>query len=793
MVLAAVLSGFLLSVFAPWINKMARSAAGWILAILPIGLFIYFTGFLSPISSNQHFIESTPWASAISINLSFNVDGLSLLFALIITGIGALVIIYAGGYLAHDEFLGRFYVHILMFMASMLGVVLSNNVLTLFIFWELTSITSYMLIGYYHEEADSRAAALQALLVTGTGGLALLAGLVLMALVGGSWEISELLTKGEAITTSALYLPILILVLLGAFTKSAQFPFHFWLPNAMAAPAPVSTYLHSATMVKAGIYLMARMSPALGGTTAWAAIVTTFGAVTMLLAAHMAWQHTDIKRILAYSTVSALGILTMLLGLGHHYAVEAAMVFLVVHSMYKGGLFMVGGAVDHETGTRFIDKLGGLRKTMPVTAGIAVLAALSMAGIPPAFGFVGKELIYEGTTSAGAWSFLVTLLAFLTNGLTITAAIMVVWPVFFGPPIETPKHPHEAPLSMLIGPGVLGVTGMLFGLFAGTVGVLFIGPAVSAILHHDTEVELALWHGFSPILLLSLVTIALGVGVYYYLPRLKQMAAPANGLARFGPEKWYEWSLDGMLSFGRWQTRMLQSGYLRNYLIIMVVTLVALTGYTLYRYGVFTSNVMFRPPKLTGFELILLIMIVSATAMVIQSKSRLAAVAALGVVGFGVALVFVLFGAPDLAMTQFSIETLSVILLVLVLYKLPRFVPVSGGHTAKAFDIISAVLGGGLMTMLVLLVTALPAQSRLAPYFAENSYLLAHGHNVVNVILVDFRGFDTMGEITVLGIAAIGVFGLLKLRLEKDNNPVADPKQLEKTRHPSDIYPVVRK
>ena len=771
MVLEAVLSGFIVAIFAPWINKMAHRAAGWILALLPVGLFIYFANFLGPISAGETFVFSRAWVPSIDVNLSFHVDGLSLMFALIISGVGALVIIYASGYLAHDEFIGRFYVYILMFMASMLGVVLSDNIVTIFIFWELTSITSYMLIGYYHEKEESRTAALQALLVTGAGGLALMAGLVLMAIVGGSWEISELLNRHDVLTHSNLYPLMLTLVLLGAFTKSAQFPFHFWLPNAMAAPAPVSTYLHSATMVKAGIYLMARMSPALGNTNAWLYTVSIFGAITMLLSAHLAWQQKDLKRILAYSTVSALGILTMLLGLGDHLAVEAAMVFLIVHSMYKGGLFMVAGAVDHETGTRFIDKLGGLRRVMPYTATAAVLAGWSMAGFPPAFGFVGKELIYEASTHSELWSIFFTGFAFLTNALTITAAFLVVVPPFFGPPVETPKHAHEAPFSMLLGPGILAVSGILFGLFAGFVGELIVGPAVSSILHHETEVHLALWHGFSSILVLSLVTIAAGIGVFWGRNILLRIAAPGNLVAKFGPEQWYFWILNGTMAFGRWQTRLLQSGRLRNYLLIIVLTMICFGGYALFRYNVFETNTIFRPINITIYELLLEVLIVAGAIMITLTRSRLAAVAALGVVGYGVALLFVLFGAPDLAMTQFSIETLSVILLVLVLYQLPRFVPYTLSKVDRSIDIIAAMIGGTFMTLLVLLVTALPAQSRLAPYFAEASYLEAHGHNVVNVILVDFRGFDTMGEITVLGIAAIGVFGLMKLRLGKRTEP----------------------
>ncbi|RMF03927.1 MAG: putative monovalent cation/H+ antiporter subunit A [Chloroflexi bacterium] len=793
MVLEAVLSGFVLALFAPWIYKVGRGAAGWILALLPIGIFIYFATFVPPVAEGETFVFAQTWVPSIDISLSFNVDGLSLLFAMIISGVGALVIIYAGGYLAHDRDINRFYVYILMFMASMLGVVLSDNVITIFIFWELTSITSFMLIGYYHEKPESRTAALQALLVTGAGGLALMAGLVMMALVGGSWEISELLNRGDVITGSSLYVPILILVLAGAFTKSAQFPFHFWLPNAMAAPTPVSTYLHSATMVKAGIYLMARFSPALGGTQTWTVVVTSFGAVTMLLAAHMAWQKKDLKQILAYSTVSALGILTMLLGVGTHAALEAALVFLVVHSMYKGGLFMVAGAVDHEAGTRDIALLSGLRKAMPITGAAAVLAGLSMSGIPPFFGFVGKELIYESTTEFDMSAILLTVFAFLTNGLTITAALLVAHKPFFGSKLSAPKHPHEAPLTMWLGPVTLGTLGLLFGLLAGWVGEFLIAPAVSAVQHHQTEVHLALWHGFSMILLLSLVTIAFGVLVYWKHEVLGRWFAPSNVISKWGPEQWYFWSLDGMLGFGRWQTRLLQSGYLRNYLLIIIFSTVGLGLYTLSKYNVFSQNTIFRPIDVTSYEFMFMALIVASAFVVTQVRSRLAAVAALGVVGYGVAIIFVLDGAPDLAMTQFSIETLSVILLVLVLYRLPRFIQFSRSRPKKITEITAALAGGGFMALLVLLVTALPAQSRLAPYFAENSYKLAHGHNVVNVILVDFRGFDTMGEITVLGIAAVGVFGLLKLRLDKTRQTDTPPDVLTTQHQSADVFPVMER
>ena len=765
----AVLSGFILALFVPIIQRFSRGATGLLLSLLPLSLLIYFATFINLVTT-KGILFVYRWIPALGINLTFYLDGLSLLFAIIITGVGTLIVIYGSGYLAGHHHLGRFYTFLLMFMASMLGLVLSNNLITLFVFWELTSITSYMLIGYYHDKAESRAAALQAMLVTGGGGLAMLAGFIMLgqSTVGGSLEISELVTKAEIIQGHSLYLPILILVLIGAFTKSAQFPFHFWLPGAMAAPAPVSAYLHSATMVKAGIYLVARLSPVLGHTEAWLYLVTGFGAVTMLLTAYIAWQQTDLKRILAYSTVSALGTLMMLLGLGDHIAVEAAIVFLVVHSLYKGTLFMVAGTIDHETGTRYITELGGLWKAMPILGMTAILAAFSMSGFPPFLGFVGKELIYEGTQEAHLIPIVITAAAVLANILTIVAAFLVFARPFFGPKLETPKHAHEAPWSMLLGPIILSGLGLLVGLLVAQFGSTFVGPAVGNILGEPTEVSLHLLPTkFNTTVMLSLITIVGGVGLYFVRDPLNQLVQPFNSLNRVGPEQWYQWALDGMMALARWQTRVLQSGYLRYYLIIIILTTVGLTGFSLISLEVLTKTNIFRVPQDYFYEYLIYLMIIAATIVVIRTESRLTAVAALGVVGYAIALIFILFGAPDLAMTQFSIETLSIILLVLVLYRLPRFTNFSTIRE-KSWDMIVAVSGGALMTLLVLIVTALPSsKSRLTPFFAEASYTLAKGHNVVNVILVDFRGFDTMGEITVLGIAAIGVFGLLKLRLDK--------------------------
>jgi multicomponent Na+:H+ antiporter subunit A len=400
--LAAVFSSFGAALAAPWLHRVTRGATAPLLALLPASLLIYFASFAGRIAKGERVTVSYAWAPNLGVNLSFALDGLSLLFALLICGIGALVVIYAGGYLAGHHQLGRFYAFLLLFMASMLGLVLADNLLLLFVFWELTSISSFLLIGFDHEQEASRAAALQALLVTGGGGLALFAGMILLGLAGDSFELSTLLARGDMVRGDTRYLPILLLVVAGAFTKSAQVPFHFWLPGAMAAPTPVSAYLHSATMVKAGVYLLARLSPILGETATWTAIVAPVGAITMLLGGVIALYQTDLKRILAYSTISALGTLVLLLGLGTAAAITAAIVFLFAHALYKGALFMVAGALDHETGTRDVEQLGGLRRAMPVTAVVAALAAVSLAGFGPVVSFIGKELLLEAVLAGGS-------------------------------------------------------------------------------------------------------------------------------------------------------------------------------------------------------------------------------------------------------------------------------------------------------------------------------------------------------------------------------------------------------
>ena len=582
--LTAVLSGFILALFAPWVHRLAPRRSGWILASLPFALTVYFVSYIGPLAHGDTFRTAFSWIPFLGIDLTFLLDGLSLLFCLLITGIGTLVVIYSGGYLAGHPQLGRFYAYILMFMASMLGVVLSDNAIALFVFWELTSLSSFFLIGFYHEKEASRVAALQALLVTGMGGLALMAGFLLMGQIYGTLELTQMMAQGGGpLQSSPLFLPVLFLVLAGAFTKSAQFPFHIWLPNAMEAPAPVSTYLHAATMVKAGIYLMARVNPLFLGSETWFWMLVGAGTVTMLLGAYLAMVQTDLKRILAYSTVSALGTLTLLLGLGTSRAAEAAMAYLLVHGLYKGTLFLTAGAVDHGTGTRDVNDLGGLRKAMPITALAAGLAALSMAGIPPFFGFIGKEAIYVAALGSPTAQGLVTAASLIANLLFVAIGLVVGIRPFVGASKETPHPPHEGSIELWIGPLILGALGLVAGLASGAVGHDFVLQAASAVLGRTVETHLSLWHGWNTAVALSMVTFAAGLTVFAIRKPLGSvMGAVARALGPVGPARGYFHVLEGTIGLARIVTRVFQSGYLNRYLLFVLFTTVGLAGYTLF-------------------------------------------------------------------------------------------------------------------------------------------------------------------------------------------------------------------
>ncbi|MDJ0943713.1 MAG: putative monovalent cation/H+ antiporter subunit A [Kiloniellales bacterium] len=743
-------------------GRDARAAwGGLLLAALPAGLASLFAIQIPAVAGGEVLRLSADWVPSLGVSLAFLLDGLSLTFALLITGIGSVVLLYSGAYLGGHPHLGRYYLYLLSFMVAMLGLVLADNLITLFVFWELTTITSYLLVGFDHGAAKSRRAALQALLVTGAGGLALLAGLILLGTAAGSFEISQIVASGALLREHALYLPILVLVLLGAFTKSAQVPFHFWLPNAMAAPTPVSAYLHSATMVKAGIYLLARLHPALSGTEAWIWSLTVFGAVTAVWASVLALRQTDLKLVLAYTTVMALGTLTMFLGAEATVAVAAAMTFLIVHAFYKAALFLVVGMVDHASGTREVQRLRGLARAMPLTAAAAALAALSMAGFPPFLGFIGKELKYEGALAIASEPLLVASAAVLANALMVAAAAIVALRPFYGPPAATPKPPQEAPVQMWIGPLLLATLGLSFGLAPSLIADVFVQPAVTAILGRPETVKLALWHGINLPLMLSLLTFALGIAVYAVHRRVRAALFAAEARLPVTADRGWDRLLDGLKAVAAVQTRVLQSGRLTSYLLVVFVTLtLALGGSLLLTDALRLPEAL---PRLLPREWGLLALVAVGAVLAAGTRSRLAAICALGVVGVGIALLFVSFGAPDLAITQLLVETLVVVLLAVLMVRLPGFGAIREAATwRRRRDALVALGLGAAVAAVLLAVVATPLDRELTAYFESTSLPEAFGRNIVNVILVDFRALDTFGEIAVVVVAALAAFALLR-------------------------------
>jgi len=767
--LSATGSVFLLAAAAPLLHRVLGRTTAVVLSLLPAVLFVGGLSMLGHFDENNAMLESVEWVPSLGLALSFRLDGLSLLFSLLITGIGAIVLIYGGGYLRGHDRLGRFYSYTLLFMGAMLGVVLADNLIAMFVFWEMTGVASYLLIGYYNDKEESRKSALQALIVTGGGGLAMLAGLILLGIEGGGYEFSQLLKQGDKFHGNVAYIPALLLILLGAFTKSAQAPFHFWLPGAMAAPAPVSAYLHSATMVKAGVYLLARLTPVLGGCEAWHYLVTLAGSATMIIGAILAYTQTDLKRLLAYSTVSALGTLVMLIGLNTALSIQAAMVFLLVHSLYKGALFLVAGSLDHGTGTRDVRSLGGLIRIMPLTGIAAGLAALSMTGFPPLLGFIGKELMYEAKMQAPYASIPILVLGVTANALTIAVALMVGIRPFIGKADWIPSGAHAAPVSMWIGPIILGTTGLLFGLAPSLISTSLIDPAVQAIRAEHLELHLVLWHGINPVFLLSVATVIVGVLLFILRRKARTLAARIHFPRLLLPGSLYDTAVEKLPEFSVSVARILQSGYLRTYLRVVLTVFIIAMGHALFRLGYVPSASLINDLRFHEAGIVLLM--IAATFTVLFSRTRLSALAGLGVVGFGIAVIFTFYGAPDLAITQILVETLTVIIFVLVVYHLPRFTGRSPVKT-QVRDAAIALSSGAIVTILTLLAAEIQLFSPVSDYHAEKSVALAFGRNVVNVILVDFRSLDTLGEATVLGVAALGVYALLNLRSdETGGNP----------------------
>ena len=739
-------------------DAKGNGLGGVIPVAIAAALFAWFCTFIPTIASGETVRLVWDWVPSLGIAISFLIDGLSLSFALLISGIGVLVHLYSNTYLAGHPQFGRFAFFLTSFMLAMLGLVLADNLIALFVFWELTTITSYLLIGFGHETEKGRRSALQALFVTGAGALALLAGLILMGLAAGSFEISEILAE-DALRDHPWYLAILILVLAGAFTKSAQFPFHFWLPNAMAAPTPVSAFLHSATMVKAGVYLMARLHPGLSGTDVWMWTLFIAGGFTAVFASILALRQTDLKQALAYTTLMALGTLTLLLSQNTDYAMTAFVTFLIVHSLYKAGLFLVVGCIDHATGTREADVLGGLARFMPVTAAAAALAALSMSGLPPFLGFIGKELKYAAVETADEANIMFGAFLLAANALMLAVAAVVAFKPFWRPAGgEMPRTPHEAPWPMLAGPVILAALGAYFGLFPGALQTALVTPTVAGFQGSmEAAKELKLWAGVNLPLILSIATIAAGIVLYAVHKPLRAMLARADAAAPNFDRGWDQF-LVGLKGFAAWQTRVIQPGVLRKYIFATFsVVFVAIGGTILLK------NAYPGAPDLSDvtWKNVALIVFINAGALLTAvTSSRITAMAALGVVGIGVAIIFIVFSAPDVAITQLLVETLVVVLVAVALLRLPYLD--SGGRERRPLDAILAAGVGLVVTLVLLAVLEAPMNLELTEFFEEASWPEAFGRNIVNVILVDFRALDTFGEIAVVVIAALSAYALLR-------------------------------
>ncbi len=754
---------FLAALAAPALVKRFGHNAAWVLAIAPALAFVHFALMLPEIAAGGVVTGGYAWVPSFNLSFSWFIDGLSLTFALLITGIGLLIVLYAGGYMKGHPQQGRFLCFLLLFMGAMLGVVVSDSLLMLFVFWELTSITSFLLIGFDHERAASRRAALQALVVTGGGGLLLLAGLIFIWDISGITQLSMLVRGGDVLRDSPFYLAALLLVLGGAFTKSAQFPFHFWLPNAMEAPTPVSAYLHSATMVKAGVYLLMRLNPVLGDTAAWQILLPFFGGLTMLTGALLAVRQTDLKLMLAYTTVSSLGLLVMLTGFGSDHAIEAAVLYLVAHSLFKGALFMVAGIIDHETGTRDITKLGGLRKAMPITFAAALAAAISMAGLPPFFGFIAKEEIYYALAHGNPRAVLFAGIAILGNGLMFAVAFAVGLKPFLGKPVKTPKPAHEGPLLLWLGPALLALKGLTIALFSGIAHFYISTPMASAIAGEARPVEISLIPHMGVPLGLSLLTIALGIVLYTQLSAVRSLMVRTFTALGAGPDRGFDVFIEMLVKVSFHITRLIQPGRMEFYVTATFAVIAAVLLVPLFLYGELPSMPSW-PRDMPVHELTFIAIAVAGLVAVLTASSRLTAIIALGIQGFAVAVIFLLFGAPDLSFTQFMVETLSVVILTLVMTRLRLSPSDHRGLGQKLLDSTIAIACGTGFALFLMRATQASFDNRLTDFYNTYSKVIAHGANVVNVIIVDFRGTDTLGEIAVVMITGLAILALIRIR-----------------------------
>ncbi|MCA0756355.1 Na+/H+ antiporter subunit A [Paenibacillus sp. N4] len=801
---AVIIFPLLSALCSPYLQRMTiRIHTGWFMLPVPMLIFAYVMGKLQLVQEGDPIQASIPWIASLGISFTVYLDGLSMLFALLISGIGFLVVLYSIYYLDRNkEAVGTFYAYLMLFMGAMLGVVLSDNMIVLYGFWELTSISSFLLIAFWFKREKSKYGALKSMLITVFGGLAMLGGFVLLYVMTGTFSIREIIGNVSAITEHALFVPAMLLVLLGAFTKSAQFPFHIWLPDAMEAPTPVSAYLHSATMVKAGLYLVARLSPVFAGAAGWFWLVSAVGILTLIYGSYRAMKQTDLKAMLAFSTISQLGLIMSLFGLGsaasvyagsteslfYVKATMAGIFHMINHAVFKGALFMVVGIVDHETGTRDIRRLGGLMSVMPVTFSIALVGAFSMAGLPPFNGFLSKEMFFTAALNImemdvlrmDVFGILFPVIAWVASIFTFIYSMVLVFRTFTGPKTfdKLEKKPHEAPIGMLLPPLVLGSLAVVFGLFPNLVAYTLIEPALAAI-HPSVllpgqqfDASIHFWHGWTTEIFMTIGVICAGTVLYRLHRRVKLLHQPLFSAVSLNR------TYDGGISFlnlgSKRITDCYMTGSIRHYLIYIFMFLIISVAVTMGRVsGIRFDFAGFAPMSL--YEAVVIFALTVSVIAVPFARTRMMAVILTGTAGYMVTLFFVIFRAPDLALTQMIVETVSVTLFLLCFYHLPKLKKEAETLRFRLPNLIIALGVGMIMTLVALAANSSRSFESISDFFVKESYNLAGGKNIVNVILVDFRGFDTMLEIVVLGIASYGIYALIRLNLDGDEKSATAP------------------
>ncbi|WP_411843592.1 Na+/H+ antiporter subunit A [Salinicoccus sp. HZC-1] len=764
-----------------------RIHLGWFVLPVPLLIVIYLFTLMPQVMNGQVIHETMQFMPRVGMNFDVYIDGLGLLFAILISGIGALVVLYSIGYLSTRENLGNFYVYLLIFMTAMLGVVLNDNVVMLYLFWELTSISSFLLIAFWYTRDRSLYGALKSMIITMFGGFLMLGGFITLYLITDTFSIRGMIEALPLIQESPLTPIAVVLILFGAFTKSAQFPFYIWLPDAMEAPTPVSAYLHSATMVKAGIYLVARFTPLFAFSNLWVWTILIVGLFTMAWASFNAIKKDDLKAVLAFSTVSQLGLIMSLLGLGalslvtgandelFTVAVVAAVFHTINHATFKGALFMIIGIIDHETGTRSLKRLGGLLTIMPFSFTMTVITALSMAGLPPFNGFLSKELFLEAMITVlhadfGAMTsvdFLIPLVAIVGSIFTFIYSVLIIHGIFFGKRThDTPKEPHEAPLLMLISPAILSLLVIVFGLFPNILSSTIIDPAAMGIMASETSLHthLAMWHGFNnPALWATIAVVIIGTLLFYFKDKW-------IFIYNYHKEPFtLNYAYDQGLLYSRFGSKKItdsyMTGYLRNYLVYIFGFFILMGLLTVINTGLRLDLSDLAPVRIQ--EIIITLIILIATAVILITRSRMVAIIMLGTIGFSMALFFVFFRAPDLALTQLGIETVTTALFLVCFYHLPKK---SRHEERMRFKFTNLLVSLGVGTFVILIGLAAYSNrlfDSISEFHIENVYDLAAGGNMVNVILVDFRGFDTLFETLVFAIAGIGIYGLMKLKLSR--------------------------